>query len=107
MRHLRLPRGNNPAANLSLRAEEIAAAIVDVPSAAKPDYKLIAPGDPVNSYLLMKIRGDGIAGDRMPPGEGPRAGGDRPGRSLGRGRSTGRVIESPDLGGQPSGLGTA
>lgn len=60
--------GNNPAANLSLQAGEIAAAIVDVPSAAKPDYKLVAPGDPVNSYLLMKMRGDeGIAGDRMPP----------------------------------------
>ena len=60
--------GNNPAANLPLGAREIAAAIVDVPSAAKPDYKLVAPGDPVNSYLLMKMRGDeGIAGDRMPP----------------------------------------
>ena len=60
--------GNNPAANLPLGAREIAAAIVDVPSAAKPDYKLVAPGDPVNSYLLMKLRGDeGIAGDRMPP----------------------------------------
>ena len=60
--------GNNPAANLPLGARDIAAAIVDVPSAARPDYKLVAPGDPVNSYLLMKMRGDeGIAGDRMPP----------------------------------------
>ena len=60
--------GNNPAANLPLGAQDIAAAIVDVPSAAKPDYKLVAPGDPMNSYLLMKMRGDeGIAGDRMPP----------------------------------------
>ena len=59
--------GNNPAANLSLRAGDIAQ-IVGASSAARPDYKLIAPGDPVNSYLLMKLRGDdGIAGDRMPP----------------------------------------
>ena len=60
--------GTTRAAGLSLQAGDIAAAIVDVPSEAKPDYKLIAPGDPVNSYLLMKVRGDeGIAGDRMPP----------------------------------------
>ncbi len=59
--------GNNPAANLSLRGEDIAQ-IVSVSSAARPDYQLIAPGDPVNSYLLMKVRGDErIAGDRMPP----------------------------------------
>ena len=61
--------GTTRAGGLSLQAEDIATAIVDVPSAAKPDYKLVAPGDPVNSYLLMKMRGDeGIAGDRMPPG---------------------------------------
>lgn len=61
--------GATRAGGLSLQAEDIAAAIVDVPSEAKPDYKLVAPGDPVNSYLLMKMRGDeGIAGDRMPPG---------------------------------------
>ena len=36
---------------------------------AHSDYQLIAPGDPVNSYLLMKVRGDErIVGDRMPPG---------------------------------------
>ena len=59
--------GNNPAANLSLKAEDIAQ-ILGVSSVARPDYQLIAPGDPVNSYLLMKVRGDeGIAGDRMPP----------------------------------------
>ena len=60
--------GTARAGGLSLQAEDIATAIVDMPSEAKPDYKLVAPGDPVNSYLLMKMRGDeGIAGDRMPP----------------------------------------
>ena len=60
--------GTTRAGGLSLQAEDIATAIVDVPSEARPDYKLVAPGDPVNSYLLMKMRGDeGIAGDRMPP----------------------------------------
>ena len=60
--------GTARAGGLSLQAEDIATAIVDVSSEAKPDYKLVAPGDPVNSYLLMKMRGDeGIAGDRMPP----------------------------------------
>ncbi|MCY3756344.1 MAG: hypothetical protein OXG96_01350 [Acidobacteria bacterium] len=60
--------GTTRAGGLSLQAEDIATAIVDVPSEAKPDFNLVVPGDPVNSYLLMKMRGDeGIAGDRMPP----------------------------------------
>ena len=59
--------GTTRAGGLSLQAEDIAQ-IVGPSSTGKPDFRLIEPGDPVNSYLLMKIRGDeGIAGDRMPP----------------------------------------
>lgn len=43
--------------------------IVTVKSLKKPEFSLIAPNDPDNSYILMKVRGDSrIDGSKMPPG---------------------------------------
>lgn len=42
--------------------------LVNVRANGNPDFFRIAPGDPDNSYLVMKIRGDGRAGNRMPLG---------------------------------------
>jgi hypothetical protein len=45
------------------------ASIVDVASAEVPEFLRVEPGDPDNSYLLMKVSGDPrIAGERMPFG---------------------------------------
>jgi hypothetical protein len=45
-------------------------ALVGVVSTEQPDLKLIDPGKPDDSYLVMKLEGaPGITGDRMPPPE--------------------------------------
>lgn len=45
--------------------------VVDVPSTERPDLVRVRPFDPSNSYLFLKLRGDGgIDGGRMPPGAG-------------------------------------
>lgn len=42
---------------------------INVTSSEREEFKIIAPGQPEQSYLLKKIRGDrSISGDRMPPG---------------------------------------
>ena len=54
---------------LNLRPEYIITSAVDQPSKKKPEIVIIKPGNPENSYLMMKIRHDpGIEGRPMPLG---------------------------------------
>ena len=63
--------GRTPAGGLNL-ASNAYANLVDVPSRGRPDLKLVAPGDPENSYLVHKLEGrSGIVGLRMPRNSGP------------------------------------
>ena len=60
--------GGEPAADLSLEGD-FAASIVGVASEQRPGFKLVDPGNPNKSYLLMKVRGDDeIISQQMPPG---------------------------------------
>ena len=60
--------GGDPAAGLSLEGD-FAARIVGVASEQRSDLKLVDPGNPNKSYLLIKVRGDdAIISQRMPPG---------------------------------------
>ena len=60
--------GGEPAADLSLEGN-FAARIVGVDSGQRPDFKLVDPGNPNKSYLLIKVRGDDeIVSQQMPPG---------------------------------------
>ena len=57
-----------PAAGLSLEGD-FATRIVGVASGQRPDFKLVNPGNPDSSYLLIKVRGnDEIVSQQMPPG---------------------------------------
>ena len=59
--------GSSPASNQSLVADRIAQEIIDVESVSDANFKRIAPGDPDNSYIIKKLRGDdGIVGRQMP-----------------------------------------
>lgn len=61
--------GSN-AAGLSFPASDPLANVVGVRANERPDLFRVAPGDPLSSYLYLKVRGDGgIDGDRMPAGE--------------------------------------
>lgn len=63
--------GRNPAGGLNLSTNAYAA-LVNVPSRGKPELKLVAPGDPENSYIVHKLEGrPGIVGLRMPRNNGP------------------------------------
>jgi hypothetical protein len=58
--------GRQPAANLNLAGDAMRA-LVNVPSVQKSGSVLVIPGDPANSYLIQKIKGEGgIVGLRMP-----------------------------------------
>ena len=60
--------GGDPAGDLSLEGD-FAARIVGVDSGQRPDFKLVDPGNPDKSYLLIKVRGDDeIISQQMPPG---------------------------------------
>ena len=57
-----------PAAGLSLEGD-FATCIVGVASGQRPDFKLVNPGNPDSSYLLIKVRGDDeIVSQQMLPG---------------------------------------
>ena len=61
--------GGEPAADMSLEGD-FAARIIGVASGQRPDLKLVDPGNPDDSYLLIKVRGDDeIVSQRMPPGQ--------------------------------------
>ena len=60
--------GGEPVAGLSLEGD-FADNIVGVASEQRSDLKLVDPGNPNKSYLLMKVRGDDeIISQQMPPG---------------------------------------
>ena len=61
--------GGEPTADLSLEGD-FAARIIGVASGQRPDLKLVDPGNPDSSYLLIKVRGDDeIVSQQMPPGK--------------------------------------
>jgi hypothetical protein len=45
--------------------------LVGVPSVGRPGATRVIPGDPANSYLVRKLEGRDINGERMPRGTGP------------------------------------
>ena len=60
--------GEQPAAGLSLEGD-FAGRIVGVASEQRSDLKLVDPGNPDKSYLLIKVRGDDeMISQQMPPG---------------------------------------
>lgn len=59
--------GASASQGLVLSAGQAFSQLVGVPSAQQDDLLRVAPGEPDNSYLLMKVRGDaGITGLQMP-----------------------------------------
>lgn len=56
-------------AGLVLEPAQAFANLVGVPSSQRPELNRVTPGDPDNSYLVKKLRGDAdIEGGRMPRG---------------------------------------
>lgn len=53
--------------NLSSAAATFAA-LVDVDSISEPTFKRVLPGDPDDSYIIHKLEGTQLVGDRMPLG---------------------------------------
>jgi hypothetical protein len=59
--------GRTPAGGLNLTPGSSYGALVNVASSEKAGAVRVIPGDPENSYLVQKLRGDaGIVGLRMP-----------------------------------------
>ncbi len=59
--------GSAPSAGMSLEPGQAYASLVNHASGEKPSLMRVLPGDPENSYLVQKLRGDaGIVGLRMP-----------------------------------------
>ena len=57
-------------AGLVLAAGTSFAELVNEPSSQRSEFDRVEPGDPENSYLVKKLRGDAdITGDRMPAGD--------------------------------------
>ncbi len=63
--------GVNAPQNLDLTEEAYKANLVKVKSAGAPQFLRVKPGDAANSYLIKKVKGAGIKGDRMPRGGQP------------------------------------
>lgn len=59
-----------PRAGLVLATGQSHAALVRVRARAE-DYLLVDPGNPVNSYLVMRVEGRQSVGNRMPLGQTP------------------------------------
>lgn len=62
--------GSSPQEGMNLSESLAYDKIVNVSSSQQPALKRILPGQPNNSYLVRKIEGVAIDGDRM-PGDGP------------------------------------
>jgi len=56
------------AAGLNLSAGRAYVNLVNIPSVEVPALLRVAPGDPENSYLVIKIEGRQTVGERMPVG---------------------------------------
>lgn len=63
--------GANAPQNLDLTEAAFKANLVKVKSASVPQFLRVQPGDAANSYLIKKVKGVGIKGDRMPRGSQP------------------------------------
>lgn len=63
--------GANAPQGLDLTEEAFKANLVKVKSAGAPQFLRVKPGDAANSYLIKKVKGVGIKGDRMPRGSSP------------------------------------
>lgn len=64
--------GGNPPQGLNLSEGQSYSNLVNVSSNERPDLLRVDPGNPNQSYLLMKIEGaEGILGGRMPFGRPP------------------------------------
>ncbi|NIR50432.1 hypothetical protein GWO43_18140 [candidate division KSB1 bacterium] len=64
--------GPNAPQGLDLSEGFIISSLVNVPSKEKSDIMRVKPGDPVNSYLIMKLKGSpNIEGEQMPRGADP------------------------------------
>ena len=64
-------QGRNPASGLVLLEGRAYQQLVGVASVNRPGATRVIPGDPDNSYLVRKLEGRDINGDRMPRGSGP------------------------------------
>ena len=63
--------GGSPSANMSLESGVVAAEIINVASSQRSDLKRIDPGNPDDSYLLIKLRADeDMVSQQMPLGGG-------------------------------------
>lgn len=60
--------GASSAHQLDLSEWPAYALIVNVPSLENPDLMRVKPSDPENSYLVRKVEGNNITGERMPLG---------------------------------------
>ena len=61
--------GPNAPRGLDLTEDFALSALLNVPSKDQSNYVRVKPGDPVNSYLMMKLKGGpDIVGERMPKG---------------------------------------
>ncbi len=65
--------GAKPAAGLNLSEKYAMAALVNKRSSKSGDKVLVVPANPARSYLVMKLRGTGTKGERMPKGDEPLA----------------------------------
>lgn len=54
--------------NLVLSAGQAYSMIVRRPSTQVPSLHRVQPGEPLTSYLFMKVTGGTIVGEKMPPG---------------------------------------
>ena len=61
----------NPQAGLDLTAGKSREAMLGVASMQNPDVPLVTAVNPTNSYLMVKLTGAGVMGDRMPLGGEP------------------------------------
>lgn len=67
--------GSNPPMGLDLTAGQSRSILVGVASREVPAFERVDPGNPDDSYLVMKIEGDArIVGVRMPLGRTPLSG---------------------------------
>jgi hypothetical protein len=64
-------QGRLPAAGLVLLEGRSYQQLVGRASGARPDATRVIPGDADNSYLVRKLEGREITGERMPRGNGP------------------------------------
>lgn len=65
--------GANPSEGLNLELEVGWDEMVDVPAIQRPSLRLVEPGAPERSYLVLKLTGEaGMSGRRMPRGQAAR-----------------------------------